>query len=137
MNKRGTITTDDAELTDINISPMIDMVFILLIFFIVTTTFVREPGVDIDRERANTAEDRQNNSILIAITAQGEVYYGGDPIGVAGVRGVVRRLTNDQPNMPVILQTDRNAPAQIVIQVVAEANYGKPGVLISIGTENL
>ena len=109
MSKRGSILQDEAEMSDINISPMIDMVFILLIFFIVTTVFVQEPGVEVEREFAMSALDLEKNSILIAITPDGEVVYAGSNIGIVGVRGVVKRLTADNEIMPIILQVDRKS----------------------------
>ena len=135
MSKRGSILQDEAEMSDINISPMIDMVFILLIFFIVTTVFVQEPGVEVEREIARSALDLEKNSILIAITPDGEVVYGGSNIGVVGVRGVVRRLTADNERMPVILQADRAAPSATVIRVIDEAKLANPSSAVSISTE--
>jgi len=135
MSKRGSILQDEAEMSDINISPMIDMVFILLIFFIVTTVFVQEPGVEVTREFAMSAQDLEKNSILIAITDDGEVVYGGSSIGVVGVRGIVKRLTSDNETMPVILQVDRGAPAGTVIRVIDEAKLANPPSVVSISTE--
>ena len=136
MSKRGSILQDEAEMTDINISPMIDMVFILLIFFIVTTVFVQEPGVEVQREYALSGLDLEKNSILIAITEDGEVVYGGSTIGIVGVRGVVKRLTADNEIMPVILQVDRAAPAGTVIRVIDEAKLANPPSIVSISTES-
>ena len=135
MSKRGSILQDEAEMSDINISPMIDMVFILLIFFIVTTVFVQEPGVEVEREIARSALDLEKNSILIAITPDGEVVYGGSNIGVVGVRGVVKRLTADNERMPVILQADRAAPSATVIRVIDEAKLANPASVVSISTD--
>jgi biopolymer transport protein ExbD len=136
MTKRGSILRDEAEMSDINISPMIDMVFILLIFFIVTTVFVEEPGVEVQREVALTAHRLEKNSILIAVTAEGDVVYGGSTIGIVGVRGVVRRLTADKPDMPVILQVDRGAPAGTVIRVIDEAKFANQRSVVSISTKD-
>ena len=113
----------DPETTDINISPLIDMVFILLIFFIVTTVFVEETGVDVRRPEAASATDLERQSILIAITAAGDVFYGGEEIGVGGVRPAVRRLLQEDP-MPVILQVDENAAAGTVVRVIDQAKLG-------------
>ena len=135
MSKRGSILSDEAEMSDINISPMIDMVFILLIFFIVTTVFVQEPGVEVQREFALSAQDLEKNSILIAVTPDGDVVYGGSNIGVVGVRGIVKRLTADNETMPVILQVDRAAPAGTVIRVIDEAKLANPASVVSISTE--
>ena len=113
----------DPETTDINISPLIDMVFILLIFFIVTTVFVEETGVDVRRPEAASAVDLERHSIQIAITSAGDVFYGGEEIGIGGVRPAVRRLLQEEP-MPVILQVDEDAAAGTVVRVIDQAKLG-------------
>ena len=115
--------TETEEVTDINISPLIDMVFILLIFFIVTTTFVEETGVEVDKPSAASATALDKNSILLAVTAKGQVVYGGEEIGVGGVRPLVKRLVEQQP-MPVIIQVDRTAEADVVLRVIDESKLG-------------
>ncbi|HUF60892.1 MAG TPA: biopolymer transporter ExbD [Verrucomicrobiales bacterium] len=105
---------------EINISPLIDMVFILLIFFIVTTVFVEETGVQVDKPRAASAANLDRNSILFAITAGNQVFYGGNDIGVKGVRTVVRRQLALE-EMPVIIQADRAATVSLLTQVIDEA----------------
>ena len=82
------------------------MVFILLIFFIVTTTFVEETGVEVDKPQAASAANLDKNSILLAITAEGQIVYGGQEIGLGGVRPLVKRMT-DQEAIPVIIQVDK------------------------------
>ena len=118
MRNRKSLSEGDDN-NDINISPMIDMVFILLIFFIVTTVFVEEPGVDIEKPITQTAERLEKNSILIAITGNNQVVYGGNQVGITGIRPIVRRL-NARSSMPVILQVDQNASAITVIRVIDE-----------------
>jgi len=115
--------TDTEEVTDINISPLIDMVFILLIFFIVTTTFVEETGIEVDKPSAASAAALDKNSILLAVTAKGQVVYGGEEIGIGGVRALVMRLVEQQP-MPVIIQVDRKAEADTVLRVMDESRLG-------------
>ncbi|MEZ5276286.1 MAG: biopolymer transporter ExbD [Opitutaceae bacterium] len=119
MNKRASLTATE-EQTDINISPLIDMVFILLIFFIVTTVFVEEPGVEVTKPRAASIQNLEKNSILIAITSNGRIVYGGKDIGIGGVRPIVKRLTQKEA-MPVILQVDEGAPGQLVVRTIDEA----------------
>jgi biopolymer transport protein ExbD len=114
---------ENEELSEINISPMIDMVFILLIFFIVTTVFVQEPGVDVEKPLTSTSARLEKNSILIAITGSNQVVYGGNEVGVTGIRPIVRRL-NTRTAMPVILQVDKNASSITVIRVIDEAKLG-------------
>ena len=133
MSKRGSLSAEDAELADINISPMIDMVFILLIFFIVTTVFVQEPGVEVVREYAITAETLERNSLLFAVTGEGRVFYGGDDVGVVGVRSIVTR-NNAEGKMPVIIQADRGAPAGVLVRVIDEAKYGSPKASVNLST---
>ena len=116
--------TDAEENTEINMSPLIDMVFILLIFFIVTTTFVEESGVEVDKPSAASATRLDKNSIIFAVTSSGQVVYGGKEVGVGGVRPVVSRLCEKEP-MPVIIQTDKAAPAGVLVRVIDEAKLGK------------
>lgn len=111
---------DDADDGGIDISPLIDVVFILLIFFIVTTTFVEEPGVEVDRPQAATAEQLSKNSILLAVTPDGGVIYSGRDIGLAGVEPLIKRLI-EQEQLPVIIQGDAAAHAGLVVRVVGEA----------------
>ena len=115
--------TEGEEVSEINISPLIDMVFILLLFFIVTTTFVEETGVEVDKPQAASAVQLEKNSILIAITAKGQVVHGGREIGVSGVRPLVRRLTQKEI-VPVVIQVDENASAGIVVRVIDESKLG-------------
>jgi len=114
--------TSDAT-SEINISPLIDVVFILLIFFIVTTVFVEETGIEVNKPRAATQQDLEKNSILIGVTPGGQVFYGGREIGVAGVRSTVSRLLR-QDAMPVIIQADRETPTESTVQVLDEAKLG-------------
>ena len=121
--KNKSILEDEPEESDINISPMIDMVFILLIFFIVTTVFVQEPGVEIDKPPAIMANDLEKNSILIAITSTNQIVYGGRDIGIAGVQSTVHLLTRENA-MPVILQVDEVASSGLAVRAIDEAKFG-------------
>ena len=114
------ISSEGSDEGGIDISPLIDVVFILLIFFIVTTTFVEEPGVEVDKPVAVSAERLEKQSILIAVTADGNVVYGGREIGASGVQSIVKRIYQDE-EVPVIIQADREAPSGLVIRVVGEA----------------
>lgn len=113
----------EKDTAEINISPLIDMIFILLIFFIVTTVFVEETGVDVDKPEAASARSLDQESIQIAVTAAGRIIYGGREIGVNGVRPVVRRLVQRE-ELPVILQVDENAAAGLIVRVIDEAKLG-------------
>ena len=116
---------------EINISPLIDVVFILLIFFIVTTVFVDETGVEIEKPRAASQQELDQNSILIGITAEGSVYHSGREIGVGGVRSVVGRLLKGE-DLPVVIQADRRAETQKTVEVLDEAKLaGAARVFVS------
>jgi biopolymer transport protein ExbD len=106
-NQRSILDEKEAA-TEINLSPMIDCIFILLIFFIVTTVFVEEPGVDVVRPDATVDADLEKTSIIIAITADNKIVYGGKELGVAGVGARVRQLLN-KDELPVIIQADAKA----------------------------
>jgi len=122
MKQRRLLYATNTKTEEINVSPLIDIVFILLIFFIVTTVFVEETGVEVQRPQAASAADLDKESILIAITAEGKVVYGGREIGVRGVRGVVRRLMKQDKNMPVIVQADKVTSIDLYTQVHDEAS---------------
>ena len=115
--------SDDEESAGIDMSPLIDCVFILLIFFIVTTTFVDETGVEVDKPQAASSVHLEKNSVLLAITAKGEVVYGGQEIGVGGVQTVVKRML-EKEQLPVIIQADQSVPSGLLVRVIDEAKLG-------------
>ena len=123
-------TNEDAA---IDMSPLIDCVFILLIFFIVTTTFVEETGVDVDKPVAASASDLEKNTIMIALTADNQVIYGGREIGIGGVQPLVRRMLQKE-SIPVIIQPDRNANAGMLVRIIDEAKLAN-AEKISISTK--
>jgi biopolymer transport protein ExbD len=117
-------TADDDSEAGIDMSPLIDCVFILLIFFIVTTTFVEETGVEVDKPQAASAAMLEKTSILIALTSKGEVVHGGRDIGVAGVQPVVKRMLQKEANkeaVPVVIQADAQTQSGLLVRVIDEA----------------
>ena len=132
MRRFRHFSADDST-SEINISPLIDVVFILLIFFIVTTVFVEETGVDVNKPRAAAAEDLEKNSILIAVTSNGRVYQGGRSIGVNGVRRVVAAMLEEDEKIPVIIQGDTNANHGLIVQVIDAAKLAG-AITVSIST---
>lgn len=112
--------TDDNSEAGVDISPLIDCVFILLIFFIVTTTFVEETGVEVDKPQAASSVQLEKTSILLAITDKGEIVYGGREIGIAGVQPLVKRMMQKE-EVPVIVQADQNVNAGLLVRVIDEA----------------
>jgi len=121
--KRRLFLNQASKPSEINISPLIDIVFILLIFFIVTTVFFEETGVEINKPQAISQQDLESNSIMIAVTADGLVFYGGRNIGVVGVRNLIRRMSMKEAQ-PVILQADEMVPTKLLIEVLDEAKLG-------------
>ncbi len=118
MSRFRTLEYEDS-ISGIDISPLIDCIFILLLFFIVTTTFVEETGVEVDKPQAASSAKLEKNSLLLAITASGQVIYGGREIGLAGVRPLVKRML-EREDLPVILQTDQAVPAGLLVRVIDE-----------------
>lgn len=118
----------------IDISPLIDVVFLLLIFFIVTTVFVRETGVEISKPRAASSQDLDKQAILIAVTAEGRVWHAGREIGADGVRPVVAALLEEIPDTPVIIRADANAATEATVRVIDAAKLGG-AASVSLATE--
>lgn len=118
----------------IDISPLIDVVFLLLIFFIVTTVFVKETGVEISKPRAATSADLDRQAILIAVTAESRVWQGGREIGHDGVRAVVAALLEETPDTPVIIRADAAAPTEATVRVIDSAKLAG-AESVSLATE--
>ncbi len=108
---------------ELNLIPLIDIIMFLLIFFVSTTSFIEEPGVQVDKPAAASASQLDKNSIIFAITPDGKVAYGGKEIGLGGVRPTVKRLCGKEP-LPVVIQADENARSGMVIRVIDEAKLG-------------
>jgi biopolymer transport protein ExbD len=120
MGRFRQISADDGNETGIDISPLMDCVFILLIFFIVTTTFVEETGVEVDKPQAASSVRLEKTSILIALTEKGEVVYGGREIGFSGIQPLVKRMLQKE-DVPVIIQADTAAQSGLLVRVIDEA----------------
>lgn len=108
-------------IAEINMTPLIDMVFILLIFFIVTTSFVKETGVDVSRPSAKTAVQKELANILIAIKPNGEVWMDKRQIDRRAVRANVERLHAENPEGSVIILADKEAKTGLLIEVMDQA----------------
>ncbi len=123
---------------DVDISPLIDMVFILLIFFIVTTVFVQEPGVDIVKPVAYNAADLPKNCILIGVTDADNVFYGGEEVGLGGIRLKVRRMIKENSDYPVIIQADIGASNGTIARLIDECKLAEvPAGNIHLSLEKL
>ena len=104
----------------IDMSPLLDVVFILLIFFIVSTVFVKETGVEVEKPQAISAQQLDQMAILLAITRTGEVVYDGANIGVSGVRSTVEQLLL-KDDRPVVVQVDKAVRSELLVEGIDEA----------------
>ena len=109
------------EESEINITPMLDVVFILLIFFIVTASFVKEAGIDVNRPSAMTAVKKERASILIAITEDGQIWIDKRPVDPRAVRANIERLHAENPQGGVVIQADENSKNGLLVQVMDAA----------------
>ena len=106
------------EETGIDITPMLDIVFIMLIFFIVTTSFVKVAGVEVNRPRAATAEPNPHVNILVAIRANGAVWIDGREVDLGAVRANIERLHAQSPKGAVVIDADTQAETGRLVQVL-------------------
>ena len=106
------------EESEINITPMLDVVFIMLIFFIVTATFVKESGIDVNRPDAATAVKQEKANILIAISANNTIWLDRRQIDIRSVRPNIERLHAENPQGTVVIQADKESKTDTLIQVM-------------------
>jgi biopolymer transport protein ExbD len=114
-----TSEAEEAESDGINISPLIDIVFILLLFFVVTSVFVEETGVEVSKPESAQAVALDRQSILFALTADGRVFHGGAEVGLQGIAPTLARL-GATPDQPVILQADAQTTTQLLLAALDE-----------------
>ncbi|MFM8358170.1 MAG: ExbD/TolR family protein [Verrucomicrobiota bacterium] len=132
MKFRRTLAEPE-EPIELNLIPLIDIIMFLLIFFISTTSFVEEHGVQVDKPQAASARQLDKSSIIFAVTSDGKIAYGGKEVGLGGVRPTVERLCAKEP-LPVVIKADENARSGILIRVLDEAKLGGAKD-VSIATE--
>ncbi|MCZ6709607.1 MAG: biopolymer transporter ExbD [Gammaproteobacteria bacterium] len=125
-------TDDDA---DINLTPMLDVVFIMLIFFIVTATFIKQAGIDVTRPLALTGEKRPTVSVLVAISANGDIWIDKKRVDSAAVRAHIERLHAENPRGGMVIQADRDSKSEKLMAVLNAARAaGLDEVAISTET---
>ena len=110
--------TQVEEESEINITPMLDVVFIMLIFFIVTATFVKEAGIEVNRPDAATATKAENANILIAIGANNDIWIDRRMVDIRSVRPNIERLHAENPQGSVVIQADKDSKTDTLIQVM-------------------
>lgn len=117
----GKVIQEQEEAEEINMTPMLDVVFILLIFFIVTASFVKEAGIDVNRPEAATAVKKERANILVAISDKGEIWINKRRIDVRAVQANIERLKAENPQGTVVIQADKKATTDTLIKVMDAA----------------
>ena len=107
--------------TEVNLTPMLDVVFIMLIFFIVTASFVKEAGIDVSRPDAATAERKERGNILVAISESGQIWIDKRHVDIRAVRANIERMAAENPQGSVVIQADENSKNGILVQVMDAA----------------
>ncbi len=116
--KRRGSNDDDA---DINLTPMLDVVFIMLIFFIVTATFIKQPGQNVLKPAAETGEKKPTVAMLVAITPNGEIWIDKKRVEAAAVRAHLERLHSENPKGGLVIQADRESTNEKLMAVLNAA----------------
>lgn len=111
----------EAAQSEVNMTPMLDVVFIMLIFFIVTASFVKEAGVDVIRPPAQTADPKDKGNILIAITENGQVWIDRRQVDPRSLRANIERLHGENPNGAIVIQADRRSQNHLLVAVMDAA----------------
>lgn len=110
--------SNQSESVKLEMAPLIDMIFILLIFFLVATSFVKEAGVDVQRPVAATAVAKARTNLIVAVTTDGQVFVEKRPIDVRSVRSYMVRFLHETPQGAVVITADKDSMTGIVIQVL-------------------
>ncbi|MEE4659552.1 MAG: biopolymer transporter ExbD [Halieaceae bacterium] len=108
----------EPEEANVDITPMLDVVFIMLIFFIVTATFIKESGIDVDKPEAATAVMQENASILVTINANDKIFIDRRQIDIRSVRSIIERLHAENPEASVVIQADEDSKNDTLVQVM-------------------
>ena len=119
MRRISSVSTDDE--SEVNITPLIDIVFIMLIFFIVTATFVKEAGIDVNKPDAPTAEVKKKANILIAIDANNNIWLDRRKIDIRSVVPNIKRLRAENPEGSVVIQADEESKNKMLVEVMDAA----------------
>ena len=118
MRRRRTRKTTESE---VNLTPMLDVVFIMLIFFIVTASFVKEAGIDISRPSAATAVRKERGNILVAITANNQIWIDRRQVDPRALRANIERMHAENPQGSVVIQADEKSENGLLVKVMDAA----------------
>ena len=111
----------EQEESEVNLTPMLDVVFIMLIFFIVTASFVKEAGIDVTRPPAATAERKERGNIMVAITANDQIWIDRRQVDPRAMRANLERLHAENPQGSVVIQADKDSKNGLLVQVMDAA----------------
>ncbi|MGC3874961.1 ExbD/TolR family protein [Halomonas sp. GXIMD04776] len=114
--RRRRLQANNGEASEINLTPMLDVVFIMLIFFIVTTSFIKESGVEIERPESSDASPQPDAQVMVALTSEGAVWVDGQPVDAHRVGTEVAALVSDQGS--VVIQADRASTTGLLVEVM-------------------
>ena len=117
---RRSLSQSAGEEEDVNVTPLLDIVFIMLIFFIVTSTFVKEPGVEINRPGAVSAEERKLASIIVAISDEDEIWINKEKVELQEVKAIVEQLRRENPKGTAVVQADAKSKTRLLVEVVTQ-----------------
>ena len=124
----------DVEESEVNLTPMLDVVFIMLIFFIVTASFVKESGIEVNRPDAATAEKKERGNILVAISQSNQIWVDKRQVDPRALRANIERLHAENPQGAVVIQADKESKNGLLVQVMDAARLA--GVFnVSIAAE--
>ncbi len=115
---RHSHTEQETTAANVNLTPLIDMVFILLIFFLVTASFTKESGIDVDRPSAKTTVRQEQASLIIAITKEGEIWIDNKQVDIRSIRAHIEQLHAQNPEGTVIIMADKNALTGVTVAVL-------------------
>ncbi len=131
MRKNKKRSNDDAQ---IDVTPMLDIVFIMLIFFIVSSTFIRESGLDVTEHQNDENQDQQENNtkaIFVQVCNNGDIKVDNRSIDVDSVRANIERKLAESSNTAVIVETEQKSPTHSLVSVIDQARAAKANVSIS------
>ncbi|MEZ5502128.1 MAG: biopolymer transporter ExbD [Halioglobus sp.] len=133
MRRNTKVVAEDQ--AEIDLTPMLDVVFIMLIFFIVTASFIKESGIEVNRPEASTAEPKENVNILVAISPTNEIWMDKRRIDLRSVRANIERLHAENPKGAVVIQADNQSNTETVAGVLDAAR--EAGVYdVSLATQD-
>jgi biopolymer transport protein ExbD len=121
MRHLNKMLQEQDEKEEIDMTPMLDVVFILLIFFIVTASFVKEAGIDVNRPEAATAVKKERANILVAISDKGDIWINKRKVDIRSVQANIERLKAENPQGTVVIQADKKSTTDTLIKVMDSA----------------